>query len=95
MPRLLDAVESHAKEAMTVANRRLHMLISESLDHRLRAAARRAGVSKDAWVRRAIRERLDRESADFAPDPLAALRELDAPTADIDAMIAEIGAGRS
>ena len=39
--------------------------------------------------------RLERESGGLPRDPLAALRELDAPTADIDVMIAEIEAGRS
>ncbi len=80
---------------MTVASYRLQVLISGSLENRLRKAARRARSSRGAWVRRAIEERLERESGGLPRDPLAALRELDAPTADIDVMIAEIEAGRS
>ncbi|WP_423925285.1 antitoxin [Candidatus Palauibacter sp.] len=78
-----------------MASYRLQVLISGSLENRLRKAARRARVSRGAWVRRAIEDRLERESRGLPGDPLAALRALDAPTADIDVMIAEIEAGRS
>lgn len=78
-----------------MASYRLQVLIPESLEHRLRKAAGRGRVSRGAWVRAAIRERLARESANLPRDPLAALRELGAPTGDIDTMIAEIEAGRS
>ena len=78
-----------------MASYRLQVLISGSLENRLRTAARRARSSGGAWVRRALEERLARESGGLPRDPLAALRELDAPTADIDVMIAEIEAGRS
>ena len=78
-----------------MASYRLQVLIPGALENRLRKAARRARTSKGAWVRRAIEERLERESGGVPPDPLAALREIDAPTADIDVMIAEIEAGRS
>ncbi len=80
---------------MRVASYRLQVLISGSLENRLAKAARRARSSRGAWVRRAIEERLERESGGLPPDPLAALRQLGAPTADIDVMIAEIEAGRS
>ena len=55
--------------------------------------AERARVSRGAWVRQAIEERLERESPELPGDPLAALRELNGPTADICAMISEIEAG--
>jgi hypothetical protein len=44
-------------------------------------------------VRRALEEALTKEKR--APDPLARLSSLGAPTADIDQMLAEIEAGRS
>ena len=71
---------------------RLQVLISESLDARLRKAAQRGGVSKGAWVRRAI----ERAMADDRPpaDPVARLSSLGAPTGDIDQILAEIEAGR-
>jgi hypothetical protein len=52
-------------------------------------------VSRGAWVRQAIRERLERESGPVPEDPVAELRTLNGPTADICAMIGEIEAGRS
>ena len=81
--------------SVAVASYRLQVLIPGSLEHRLRKAAKRAQTSRGAWVRRAIEERLDRESGGVPHDPLAAMQELNAPTADIDVMIAEIEAGRS
>jgi predicted transcriptional regulator len=74
---------------------RLQVLIPEDLDGRLRKAAERARVSKGEWVRRAIEERLERQAAALPADPLAALAGLDAPTADIHEMLAEIERGRS
>ena len=74
---------------------RLQVLVSEILNARVRKAANRERVSRGAWVRQAIEERLERESAGLPEDPLTALRGLDAPTADICDMIAEIEAGRS
>lgn len=49
-------------------------------------------MSKGEWVRRAI----ERALADphSAPDPVARLAGLGAPTGDIDQMLAEIEAGR-
>ena len=74
---------------------RLQILVSEALDSEVRKAAERARLPMGAWVRRAIEEKLEREDAGLPPDPLAALGELRAPTGDIEAMLAEIEAGRS
>ena len=73
---------------------RLQILIPEELDVRLRKAADRSRVSMGAWVREAIEERLARQAAALPDDPLAALRALEGPTADIDDMLAEIERGR-
>ncbi len=74
---------------------RLQILVPEELDGRLRKAADRGQVSMGEWVRRAIEERLERQAAALPDDPLAALRGLCAPTADIDDMLAEIECGRT
>lgn len=74
---------------------RLQVLIPPRLDRRLRRAAERAQVSRGAWVRSAIEERLEREAGPAIRDPLGELRKLNGPTADICAMISEIEAGRS
>ncbi len=75
---------------------RLQLLIPAPLHARIRKAADRTRVSKGEWVRRAIEEALRRQSgqARGAADPLARLASLNGPTADIDAMIAEVEAGR-
>jgi hypothetical protein len=72
---------------------RLQVLIPEELEGRLRKAARRSRLSKGEWVRTAIEEKLSREASP-SRDPLTALASLDAPTADIDAMLLEIETGR-
>ena len=77
-----------------MASKRLQVLIHERLDARLRRAAERTRVSMGAWVRQAI-EAAGRESGPVSPDPLAELRTLNGPTADICGMIGEIEAGRS
>lgn len=74
---------------------RLQVLISPRLERRLRHAAKRAGVSRAAWVRDAIEAKLEREAGATTEDPLAALKSLSGPTADICAMVGEIEAGRS
>lgn len=74
---------------------RLQILVPDGLDGEVRKAAARARVSKGAWVRRAIEEKLDRDATGVPADPLAALSALDAPTGDIVTMLAEIEAGRS
>ena len=58
--------------------------------------AQRSRISKGEWVRRAIGAALNQPSG-IGPelaDPLGHLAALDAPTADIDQMLAEIEAGR-
>jgi hypothetical protein len=67
-------------------SRRLEVLIPEELDMQLRKAAQRSRVSKSEWVRRALRRSVD---------PVARLASLNAPTADIEQMLSEIGCGRS
>ena len=73
----------------------MQLLIPEGMDARLRRAAERDRVSRGAWVRQAIEERLEREVGPVLEDPLAELRMLNGPTSDICAMIGEIEAGRS
>jgi hypothetical protein len=79
-------------------NRRLQVLIPEELNARVEEAAGRVQTSKAAWVRRAIEAALERHSDPEQPpgiDPLARLASLNAPTADIEDMIAETESGRS
>ena len=74
---------------------RLQVLIPETLDVRIRMAAKRARVSKGEWVRRAISRSLRESSAKVAEgDALSCLAALDAPTGDLDQMISEIDQGR-
>jgi len=68
------------------------VLIPEDLNTAIQKAAQRQNRSKGDWVRRAIESAL--ESQRTPGDPLEALRVLDAPTGDIDQMLAEIEAGR-
>ena len=75
---------------------RLQVLIPEELDARIEKAAERNRTSKGAWVRLAIEAALERRGGQgSSADPLLRLASLDAPTADIDDMIAEIESGRS
>lgn len=75
---------------------RLQVLIPEELDARVQKAAQRRRMSKGAWVRCVIEDALaSRSTASAATDPLARLASLNAPTADIDDMLAEIESGRS
>ena len=78
-----------------MAHHRLQVSVSESLYDRIQEAAGRSNVPMAVWVREAIEERLEREFRGTFEEALAALRRLDAPTADIDDMIAEIASGRS
>jgi predicted transcriptional regulator len=73
---------------------RLQILVPNELDARLRKAADRERLSMGGWVRRAIEERLERQASRVPANPLAALRALEAPTADIDEMLAETERGR-
>jgi hypothetical protein len=74
-------------------SRRLHVLIPAELDAQISAAAERGHISKCEWVRRALEESLHREGS--TSDPVARLSKLNAPTADIDQMLADIETGRS
>ncbi len=75
----------------------MQVLVSEPLDASIEKAAKRGRISKGAWVRQALEEALERQLGGGSHDaePLARLASLDAPTADIDVMIAEIESGRS
>ena len=71
-------------------------MIPEELDARIRKAAGRERVSKGEWVRRAIEAALLQGTGERSgADPLSRLGSLEAPTGDIDEMLAEIEAGRS
>ena len=72
---------------------RLQVLIPPVLDGRIRKAASRKRLSKGEWVRRAIEQALVQPTPASA-DPLDRLEKLEAPTADIDRMLAQIEAGR-
>lgn len=72
---------------------RLQILIPESLAARLRQVAQRNRVSQGEWVRRNIERAINEDRA--ASDPVSALVALDAPTADLAQMLAEIEAGRA
>ena len=75
---------------------RLHVLIPVELDAQIKKAAENSRMSKAEWVRRTLEESLRRasKSGTFA-DPLARLASLNAPVANIERMLAEIGEGRS
>ncbi len=72
---------------------RLQILVSPELSRRIRKAAERNRMSRSRWVRGLIERALAEDGAER--DPLAALSRLDAPTADIEDMLAEIEAGRT
>ena len=74
---------------------RLQVLIPPELNARLAKAAQRSRMSKGKWVRTALERALESPtSGNRAANPLARLASLEAPTADIDQMLAEIEAGR-
>lgn len=71
---------------------RLQVLVPEALQRRIRQAAERRRLSAGALVREAVEHYLaDDHGAD---DPLDRLSRLEAPTGDVDQMLAEIDAGR-
>ncbi len=70
---------------------RLQVLIPPALDARIRKAARRRGLSKGEWVRRAILRAVEEGQSG---DLVSGLASLGAPTADIEQMLAEIEHGR-
>jgi hypothetical protein len=71
---------------------RLQVLIPEDLHSLIRKAAQRSGVSKGEWVRRVIDDALRSHSDESGAsgDLVTRLASLNAPTADIDAMVQEI-----
>jgi hypothetical protein len=71
---------------------RLQILVPEQIAAAIRKAAERRKVSSGEWVRRAIERSLAEDRP--AKDALARLSALEAPTADIDQMLAEIESGR-
>jgi predicted transcriptional regulator len=74
---------------------RLQVLIPPELNARLAKAAQRSRMSKGKWVRTALERALETPAGGNHPaNPLARLESLEAPTADIDQMLAEIEAGR-
>ena len=75
-----------------MSSHRLQVLVPTGLELRIRKAAARRRVSKGEWVRRAIEKALS--EPETGQDPLSRLERLEAPTADIDEMLAEIEAGR-
>jgi hypothetical protein len=72
---------------------RLSVLISAELDSKISGVAELGHMSKHEWVRCALQESVGREG--LIPDPVARLAKLNAPTADIEQMLAEIGPGPS
>jgi predicted transcriptional regulator len=72
---------------------RLQILVPEALDRQIDKAAQRSRLSTSAWVRRAIEHALAEDRS--AGDALDRLARVEAPTADIEHMLAEIEAGRS
>jgi hypothetical protein len=72
-------------------SRRLQVLIPEQLEVRIRTAALRQGVSKSAFVRNVLEQALPDSSfrGQVSEDPVASLAALNAPTADIEVMIAQ------
>jgi len=74
---------------------RLQVLIPEDLDLQLRKVAQRHRVSKGEWVRRALRASVAPVNQGRVSDPVARLASLNAPTGDIEQMLAEIEQGRT
>jgi predicted transcriptional regulator len=72
---------------------RLQILVPEALDRQIDKAAQRSRLSTSAWVRQAIEHAL--AEGDQAGEALDRLARLEAPTADVGQMLAEIEAGRS
>jgi Ribbon-helix-helix protein, copG family len=74
---------------------RLQVLIPAELDAQLNKAAQRSRMSKGEWVRRVLKESLQRPiKGRTTSDPLVRLESLSAPTGDIDRMLSEIDSGR-
>jgi predicted transcriptional regulator len=71
---------------------RLQIVVPEALDRQIDKAAQRSRLSTSAWVRQAIERAL--AEGGHAGEALDRLARLEAPTADIEQMLAEIEAGR-
>ena len=67
--------------------------IDDALEERVRAAAEQQHMSAAEWLRQAVERALG--DAPQAADPLARLASIEAPTADIEEMLAQIDAGRA
>ena len=77
-------------------SQRLQVLLDEAQARRIRAIARRRGLSVAEWVRRAISEAAREEPGGSADRKLASLRAAvrhEFPAPDIDEMLAEIERG--
>jgi hypothetical protein len=75
-------------------SKRLQVLIPEALEAAIHKAAKRSRLSKGAWVRRAIESALRAEREASSRGAVDRLAAVDAPSADIDQMLAEIERGR-
>lgn len=71
---------------------RLQILVPAGLERHIDKAAQRSRLSRSAWVRQAIERALEDDR--ISGDALERLAALEAPAADIDAMLLEIEAGR-
>jgi len=80
---------------MLIISHRLQVLIPPELDANLEKAAQLSSMSKGAWVRTALQVALDQAGHLAGGDFVARLAAMDAPTADIGQMLAEIEAGRA
>jgi hypothetical protein len=67
---------------------RLQVLIPDSLDVAISAAAARRRISKGEFVRSALEQALAQQVADA--DPVARLAALNAPTADVAEMLEDV-----
>lgn len=67
---------------------RLQVLIPEELDIRLSQAAARSRISKGEFVRTALESALAAQLTSL--DPVSRLGQINAPTADIEQMLAEV-----
>lgn len=70
---------------------RLQIMVSDSLHTRLKKAAERRRMAPGAFARQAIENAL---ATGALSDPVSQLETVNAPSADIDQMLAEIDAGR-
>jgi hypothetical protein len=73
---------------------RLQVLIPPDLDTQIDKAAQRSRVSKGEWVRRALKESLQRSGRGSKTNPVERMAALGSPAADIDQILAEIDEGR-